>query len=200
MATESKEYEKIINFINEVGITELYIPNPELPEIFTRLHGWIGSGLEAEYRQYLETGGWAPRTFQIYTSGWTDIEGAMIICEEDEFNADIRVSICAKNERALRDLLTALPRGKVAFIYTAGEWTLSTISEFVEGTVMPSRECYFASATSFTGKEYCPVRLVGVDDYELVSSQWGREVWEDIKQNAYKVYTCHKDRELKALL
>jgi tRNA G18 (ribose-2'-O)-methylase SpoU len=199
MAIETKEYEKVIKFINDVGVKELFIPNAELPEIFTKLHGWIGSGFEGEYKRYIDTGEWATRTYQIFVSGWTEIEGVMIINEEDELDADIRVSITAKNERALRDLLASFPRGKVGFIYTAGEWTLNTISEFLDGYIMPSRECYFASNNTFKGKEYAPVKKVGHDDYHLVSSQWGREVWEDVKKEGFNVYTCHKDEELKAL-
>ena len=64
-----------------------------------------------------------------YASGWTSLDGVMLVSEETEFDADLRIAIAADNERALRDLLLAVPDSKSAFFYLAGSWPMAAVAD-----------------------------------------------------------------------
>ncbi|MDE0086413.1 MAG: RNA methyltransferase [Candidatus Poribacteria bacterium] len=84
------------------------------------------------YRSYSETGVWQ-QTYQVFTSGWENIDGAMLIKPEDTLDADYRVYLTATTERSLRELLLAFPRQCAGMFHIAEEWIEERIGDILEG-------------------------------------------------------------------
>lgn len=84
------------------------------------------------YRSYSETGVWQ-QTYQVFTSGWLNIEGAMLVKPEDTLDADYRVYLTATTERSLRELLLAFPRQCAGMFHIAEEWIEKRIGDILEG-------------------------------------------------------------------
>src|SRR4051794_36183822 len=122
MAVETTDYVEALDFINHAKIRDCYIPTPTAPPQFQderqllELIPYLGLGLKAGTAP-----GGAPAA-RAFATGWTGIEGVMLLQPEPEFDADLRASLAADNERALRDLLLAFPPGQVGFFYLAAEW------------------------------------------------------------------------------
>ena len=84
------------------------------------------------YRSYSETGVWQ-QTYQVFTSGWLNIEGAMLIKPEDTLDADYSVYLTATTERSLRELLLDFPRRCVGMFHIAQKWIEERIKDILEG-------------------------------------------------------------------
>ncbi len=108
-------YDKLITFLEVVD------PNAE--EV---LH------FKQAYRSYAETGVWQ-QTYQIFTSGWLNIDGAMLMKPEDTLDADYRVYLTATTERSLRELLLAFPRQYAGMFHIAEKWIEARIKDILDG-------------------------------------------------------------------
>ncbi len=201
MATETTDYAAVLHFLEEAKIRECYVPTPEAPDELrepSRLLDvipYLGLGLTADYRQ---EAGEDPR-FRAFATGWTELEGVMLLTPETDFDADVRVALAAKNERALRDLLLSFPTGKLGFCYLGGEWMIPALDEILDGRVLPSREGYFASARTLTPRHDYPARRLQPDDYPLVQAQWSETVWQEMLAEGYAVHACLSGAEPDAL-
>lgn len=104
-------------------ITFLEVVDPNAEEV---LH------FKQAYHSYSKTGVWQ-QTYQVFTSGWLNIDGAMLMKPEDTLDADYRVYITATTERSLRELLLAFPRRCVGMFHIAEEWIEERIKDILEG-------------------------------------------------------------------
>ncbi|MCG9126265.1 RNA methyltransferase [Candidatus Poribacteria bacterium] len=69
---------------------------------------WINR-FKQSYQNFIRTGSW-DIDYKVYTSGWKEIEGVMILLPEQEDDTDYNVILCANTERSLRELLLKFPR------------------------------------------------------------------------------------------
>ena len=193
MATKTMDYKTVLEFIHQIKIVECYIRDPHLPEPMKSAPEIPYVDVGSRYRK----SGELPDSYQVFASGWTELEGAMVTMPEPYFDADLRVLIAARNERALRDLLLSFPREKVGFFYCAGAWTLNAISEILDGHVMPCREGYFTTEATFHPIQHHPVMKLGKEDYEIVQTQWSKHVWDEVQESGH--HACYMDEELCAM-
>ena len=91
----------MVNYENLITFFEKISPNSEEIRHFKQA-----------YHAYCKTGKWEPG-YQVYTSEWLKLDGAMLMTSNETFDADYRVYIAATTERSLRELLLAFPRHKV---------------------------------------------------------------------------------------
>ena len=107
MATETTDYRAVAQFIEEARLRECVIADPLLPELL-RSHGdaapHIRSGLGLAFRPG-RVEGTPAEGLQVFATGWNSLDRVMSSSTEEDFAADLRVVIAARNERALRDLL-----------------------------------------------------------------------------------------------
>ena len=109
------KYDKLIALLEKT--------NPNTEEV---LH------FKQTYNSYTKTGEWQP-TYQVFTSGWKNIEGAMLMTPENKFDVDYRVYVTATTERSLRELLLAFPRRSVGMFRIAEKWMEERIQDIFEG-------------------------------------------------------------------
>jgi tRNA G18 (ribose-2'-O)-methylase SpoU len=204
MATETTDYTAVLDFIQQTKLRECYRPTPDIPDELRdeanllSVIPYLGLGLSAEYGKEQGAEAASPQ-FQAFAAGWTELEGVMLLTPEPKFDADMRVAIAARNERALRDLLRAFPAGKRGFFYLGGAWMLPTLAELLDGQAMPSREGYYAAQNSFTPRRDYPARRLEPTDYPLVQDQWSESVWRELMEGGYAVHACQVDAALCAL-
>src|SRR5262249_23648165 len=134
MAAETHDYEAVLRFINRAKAQECFVPSPEMPEplcdelSLPRLIPYLDMGLAEDHGTPPESErGAGP--IQVFATRWTELDGVMLVRPETEFQADVRVALAARNERALRDLLLSFPSGKVGFFYLGGDWMLPALEE-----------------------------------------------------------------------
>ena len=108
-------YNKLIAFLEKV--------NPNTEEV---LH------FKKAYHSYTKTGKWQS-TYQVFTSGWQNIEGVMLMTSERKLDADYRVYVTATTERSLRELLLAFPRRSVGMFRAIEKWIEERIPDILEG-------------------------------------------------------------------
>lgn len=87
---------------------------------------WIDRFKES-YHNFSQTGKW-DKEYQVYTSGWQNIEGVMILHPEPEDEVDYNVILSAKTERSLRELLLKFPRCRIGNFFFTKPW-MKTRSE-----------------------------------------------------------------------
>ncbi len=107
---------------------------------FLNIHNLIDEDiyqLKQSYDNYIQTGNWHP-TFQVFTSGWLELEGVMLILSEDITDADNRVYLSARTERSLRELLLAYPRNYVGMFRISEKWYEERIKTLFEGEIVQS--------------------------------------------------------------
>jgi TrmH family RNA methyltransferase len=200
MATETNDYTAVLQFIDRIKANDCFIGGPDAPGPLRDEHNlpelipYLDIGLTAD-----DNGANGRQSIQAFATGWTNLEGVMLITPEREYDADLRVSIAADTERALRDLLLAFPPGKVGFCYLSGDWMLPTLAEILTGFPMPAREGYYASEQMLTPVQDFPTRRLSREDYNTVQAQWSESVWQEICDGGYSVYTCQPGAELGAL-
>lgn len=189
MAQLTTDFKAALDYIAQAKRKQCLVPDEHLPEPWWTNPDipYLGVGLSGDYRRFLQTGQW-PAEYQVYATGWDSLDGVMIVREEPEFDADLRVGIAAENERALRDLLLKFPRGRIGFFYCASEWYLPVLAEVLEGQVLPGRVGYFTTGATFRPYARRAVRKLGPGDYDLVKDQWSPEVWEEVLQSGYHVH------------
>jgi hypothetical protein len=146
-------------FIGEVKLRDCYLDDPAAPPMFE------DSAQRGRHIPYMSTGSIKP---QCFVSGWPGTQGVMLLAEEPDFDADLRVVIAANNERALRDLLTAFPAGRTGFFYLNAEWMYAALEDFLDGQKMPAREGFFATSHTFTPQQPERARRLGPADYAVV--------------------------------
>jgi tRNA G18 (ribose-2'-O)-methylase SpoU len=199
MATETTDYPAVLEFIHRAKQRDCYLPTPTAPNQFQDeqqllpLIPYLGLGLKAE-----PPTGESPAA-RAFAAGWTSLDGVMLLQPEPDFDADLRASLTATSERALRDLLLAFPPGQVGFFYVSAEWMLPVLSELFDGRVMPAREGYFATAGSFLPQREPPARRIGGEEYPLVQAHWSESVWDEMMADGYAVHGCLTDTQLQAL-
>jgi len=79
-----------------------------------------------------------------FVEGWNAIEGVLALTPEPRYAVAWRALIAASNERALRGLLLAAPRGGAILFAVAGAWPLPTLAELFDGrevTPRPPFDC-----------------------------------------------------------
>jgi len=181
MATATTDYRAVLDFIDQAKLRDCFLASSEVPLPLREERKLLGTipyldlGLTAEVGKGLAPAQETPK-YQVFATGWTELEGVMVLTPETEFDADVRVGLAATNERALRDLLLAFPAGKVGFFYLGGVWMLPMLQEMLEGRVMPSREGYYATAETLLPCHEFPARRLEASDYTLVASQWRRQI------------------------
>ena len=145
MAVETKDYETVINFLQSSDSRECLAQIPARPESTrsTQATSDLGALLKEDYDYQKRTGEWR-RDYQIFISGWVQLEGVMVLTSAQELDADLLVEISATNERALRDLLLSFPRTKVGCFRCGDRWMFNPLGEILDGHEMPDYgDCCF---------------------------------------------------------
>lgn len=110
-----ENYDELIAFLEKV--------DPQTEEV---LH------FKQAYHSYSKTGEWNP-VYQVFTSGWLNIDGAMLMTPEGPLDTDYSVFLIATTERSLRELLLAFPRRNVGIFRIAEKWIEERIKGIFEG-------------------------------------------------------------------
>ena len=220
MATETTDYAAVLAFVRQAERRDCILADPALPEQLRTQpgSGALDVGLADAYAEYRRTGRWC-RSYRIFAAGWTELEGVLILAPAAGADADLQASIAAMNERALRELLLAFPRGQVGYCSYAAAWMLPTLAEMLDGVALPAQAAYFVTADTFTPYQPQPVRRLGSGDYDLVWGRWSDDVLglhnpmgakvvqtepssSDFQQHlerGYRFYACVEDGRLAAL-
>ena len=200
MATETTDYAAVLAFVRQAERRDCLLADPALPEQLRTQpgSGALDAGLADAYAAYRRTGRWH-RSYRIVAAGWTELEGVLILAPAATPDADLRASVAATNERALRELLLAFPRGRVGHFSYAAAWMLPTLTEMLDGAALPAQAAYFATADTFTLVQPQPVRRLGSGDYDLVSGRWSEDDWRRCLERGYRFYACVDDGRLVAL-
>ncbi|MCA1596817.1 MAG: RNA methyltransferase [Chloroflexi bacterium] len=196
MASLTTEYEAAFSYMQRAKRHDCRVADPDAPELLDSVNiGYLSHGLGG--------GNGVPASVQenvqVFATGWTNLDGIMIVAPEPDFNADRRVCIAASNERALQDLLLSFPAGLVGFFYFAADWMLAGIEQAIHGRALPAREGYFATEKTFIPYDTYPARAIGDSDYPLVRGQWSESVWNELLAEGYCFHACDADEELSAL-
>src|SRR3954463_12067778 len=99
MAVETTDYAAVLEFIGRAKLRDCYVPTPTAPSPFqdesqlVELIPYLGLGLKAK-----PAPGEAPAA-RAFAAGWTGLEGVMLVQPEPDFDADLRASLAADNER-----------------------------------------------------------------------------------------------------
>lgn len=143
MATETTDYAAVLAFVRQAERRDCLPADPALPAQLRTRPGSsaLDAGLADAYAAYRRTGRWC-RSYRVFAAGWTELEGVLILTPAATADADLRVSIAATNERALRELLLAFPRGLVGHFSYAAAWMLPTLAELLDGDALPGQTAY----------------------------------------------------------
>lgn len=187
MATETHDYAAAMAFIERAKLRDCFIPAPHTPPWLGPTVPYLGMGLRPDAPP--PAPGELP-TFQVWASGWGQIEGVLIATPEVDFDADLKACVAATDERALRDLLLAFPRGALGLFYFGSAWMLPTFQELFDGEPMPAREGYVATAATFAPDRSVPARQLVAPNDPVVQRQWGAAVWAEMLADQYGVYAA----------
>ena len=162
MATETTDYAAVLAFVRQAERRDCLLADPALPEQLRTQPGGgaLDAGLADAYAAYRRTGRWR-RSYRVFAAGWTELEGVLILAPAAGADAGLQAGIAATNERALRELLLAFPRGRVGHFSYAAAWMLPTLAEMLDGVALPAYTAYFATADTFTSCQPQPVRRFG---------------------------------------
>ena len=143
MATETTDYAAVLAFLRQAERRDCLLADAALPEQLRAQAGGgaLDAGLADAYAEYRRTGRWR-RSYRVFATGWTELEGVLILAPAAGADADLRASIAATNERALRELLLAFPRGQVGHFFYAAAWMLPTLAELLDGDALPGQTAY----------------------------------------------------------
>ena len=143
MATETTDYAAVLVFVRQVEQRDCLLTDAALPEQLRAQpeSGALDAGLADAYAEYRRTGRWR-RSYRVFAAGWTELEGVLILTPAAGADTDLRASIAATNERALRELLLAFPRGHVGHLSYAAAWMLPTLAELLDGDALPDQTAY----------------------------------------------------------
>jgi TrmH family RNA methyltransferase len=79
---------------------------------------------------------------QVLASGWRRTEGVLVLGAPLAPGGDRPAVVVAANERALRNLLLALPRGERLALRVGRDWHLGTVAEMLDGARAPDGACF----------------------------------------------------------
>ena len=200
MATETTDYAAVLAFVRQAERRECLLADPALPEQLRTQPGSdaLDAGLADAYDEHRRTGRWR-RSYRVFATGWTELEGVLILAPAATSEADLRASVAATNERALRELLLAFPRGRVGHFSYAAAWMLPTLLEMLDGVALPGQTAHFATADTFTSYQPQPVKRLGSGDYDLVRGRWSVAAWQQRLERGYRFYACVAAGRLAAL-
>ncbi len=138
MAVETKDYEEAIKFLLSSDSRKPLARITASHESAWATHAPsdLGEALKEDFEYQKRTGEWR-RDYQIFVTGWRQLEGVMALTRAQELDADLLVDISAKNERALRNLLLSFPRTKVGRFRCGGRWMLNSLTEILDGNETP---------------------------------------------------------------
>lgn len=111
-------YDKIITFL------EKDIPDADAVSRFKQA-----------YDAFCKTGKWHP-TYEVFTAGWQQLDGVMLLEGTDTFDADYRIHLTTTTERSLRELLNAFPRRYTGLFQLTEKWMENRIHDVFEGNVI----------------------------------------------------------------
>ena len=192
MAIETDDWHVARVLLNEAKVSGCCIAPPDAP-------AWMHT---ADAVPYLCLG--LPATpaeapeMRVYTSGWPTTEGVMVLDPNEAFTADMRAGLAVRSERALRDLLGAVPRGMTVLFYYAEAWILDVLKELCVGQELPAREGYFCTPQAFTPDTRQPVLHLGPADHDVLRDHWSPAVWEEVTAEGYEVFACVKGDTVEA--
>ena len=138
MAVETTDYEAVINFFQASGPRKSLVQIAARPEstMSARPTSELGALLKEDFDCQKQTGEWR-RDYQIFISGWGQLEGVMVLTPAQGLDTDLLGEISATNERALRDLLLSFPRTKVGCFRCCGRWMSNAFAEILDGHEVP---------------------------------------------------------------
>ena len=220
MATETTDYAAVLAFVRQAERRDCMLADPALPEQLRTQAGSdaLDAGLADAYDEHRRTGRWR-RSYRVFATGWTELEGVLILAPAATSEADLRASVAATNERALRELLLAFPRGRVGHFSYAAAWMLPTLLEMLDGDALAAHTTHFATADTFIPCQPQPVKRLGSSDYDLVRGWWSDEArglhnpmgveavpaelseaaWQQRLERGYRFYACVAAGRLAAL-
>ena len=180
MAAETTDYAAVLAFVRQAERRDCLRADPALPEqLRTRPEsGALDAGLADAYAEYRRTGRWR-RSYRVFATGWTELEGVLILAPAATVDADLRASIAATNERALRELLLAFPRGQVGHFSYAAAWMLPTLAELLDGDALPGQTTYRGIKRGSGRIEQAPAAISPTRDQRLAAAaavDWSAQV------------------------
>lgn len=93
------------------------------------------SRFKQAYHTFCKTGTWHP-AYQIFVTGWQQLDGVMLLEPEDAFDSDYRVHLTTATERGLRELLITFPRRCTGLFHIGEKWMENRIQDVLEGDVI----------------------------------------------------------------
>ncbi len=136
MAAKTTKYDRAIGYIKEkLKACPRMSGSPAGQSMLDSLCPGFYSGYESSRKTGERLCG-----YEVYVSGWPELKGVMVTCEETEYNADLRAVLFADSERALKDLLLSLPGGKAVALWASDRWMMAAVEELFEGCAIPFRE------------------------------------------------------------
>ena len=87
------------------------------------------------YDTFCKTGKWYP-SYEVFVTGWQQLDGVMLLEPIDTPNADYRVHLTTTTERSLRELLIAFPRRYTGLFHLSEKWIEDRIHDVFEGNVI----------------------------------------------------------------
>ena len=93
------------------------------------------SRFKQAYETFCQTGKWHP-TYEVFVTGWQELDGVMLLESEDILDGDYRVHLTTTTERSLRELLIAFPRRYSGLFHLNEKWIEDRIHDVFEGNVI----------------------------------------------------------------
>ncbi len=192
LAVETQDWAAVRAFVDAAKVRECCTAPPDAPSWMHEPDGvpYLCLGLPPAPAE--------GTPFRVFATGWTDIEGVMILMPEPDFPADLRASVVARSERALRDLLLAFPRGTTGLFYHSAAWALPVLHELFAGQPLPAREGYYAARDTFAPARTRLARRLGAGDYDVLRAHWSPTVWGEVMADGYTVFVSEDAQGLRA--
>ena len=111
-------YDKVIAFLEKEGLDADAV-----------------SRFKQAYHTFCKTGEWSP-AYQVFVTGWQQLDGVMLLEPEDTSDSDYRVHLTTTTERSLRELLIAFPRRYTGLFHFSEKWIENRIHDVLEGSVV----------------------------------------------------------------
>ena len=114
------DYDKVVDFLKKESLSANVV-----------------SRFKQAYHTFHETGKWDP-TYEIFVTGWQQLDGVMLLEPVDTRNSDYQVHLTVTTERGLRELLLAFPRGRTGLFSLTEKWMEDRFQDFLDGDVVQS--------------------------------------------------------------
>lgn len=112
------DYDKVVDFLER-----------------EHLNANMVSRFKQAYQTFRETGEWHP-VYEVFVTGWQQLDGVMLIEPTDTPNGDYQVHLTATTERGLRELLMAFPRGRTGLFPLTEKWIADRLQHLLEGDIV----------------------------------------------------------------